>query len=338
MAKFYAAVLGCGAIFSRHLAALNANSDNFKFIGFYDPKPEVMARWRQKLGSQKTYASEDQVYLDSEVNCVIILTPSYLHFAQAKRALQHHKHVIVEKPASFIAEQINELEQLAHGLNLEIFCVLQVRLNQSIAIAKAVLAGGLLGEIRSSSLVQRWQRPLHYFSAWRSTYAGCGGVLNEFGIHYLDIMQYLLGLPKVMAASFYNTKFKNSKISDSVYALLDFGGFGGTMEISLVAEPRNIEVSLIIMGSHGFIKLGGKSLDQINAAEFSSPELRNYYADICVEVVGQKIENQIDIGVCPHHPELYKQIIYNKQLFELHNTYNVIKLVSEINNLEHVAG
>lgn len=335
MAKYQVAVLGCGAIFSRHLAALQDNADNFEFVGYFDLDLEINTNLRLELPTQRNYTSEDELFNDANVNCVVVLTPSHLHYQQAHRALLNGKHVIIEKPASFKSTQIIQLEQLAAENNLDVFCVLQVRLNQSIELVQRILADNLLGEIRGSALIQRWQRPVDYFSGWRGDYAGCGGVLNEFGIHYLDIMQYLLGVPEVRSAKFYNTKFKSSEVADSAYALLDFGSFGATLEICLAAEPHNIEVLLTILGANGYIKLGGKSLDQVVAAEFASDDLREKYASICQQVLGYTIDNQVTIGACPHHPELYKQIIQNPRLFKLSSTYNVIQLIEKINSLDN---
>lgn len=334
MAKYKVAVLGGGAIFSRHLAALQAYPEEYQFVGLFDPNQSIIDKWRSQIPELKYYSTEDEVYADKVVNCVVILTPSNLHFIQAKKAIESGKSIIVEKPVSFDANQVLELESLAAKHGVEAFCVLQVRINPSIAIAKKIMAEKLLGDIRGVALIQRWQRPADYFSGWRGKYSTCGGVLFEFGIHYLDIMQQLVGMPKIKAANFFHTKFQDTDVSDSAYALLDFGAFGGTMEVSLAAEPKNIELSLTIMCSEGYLKLGGRSLDQIVACEFLDPERLTRYKQICSEILGVTIDNQVTIGACPHHPELYKQIIHNPELFAIHNTHDVIQLVSEINALD----
>lgn len=334
MVQYRVAVLGCGAIFNRHLAALRANPESYHFVGYFDPNLEIQKKWADELTGQKCYLVEDDVYGDKDVNFVAILTPSNLHYVQAVKAIKNGKNVLLEKPASFKPEQLTELRQLAKEYNVKVFCVLQVRLNQSIAIAKEILRQNLLGNIRGSALVQRWQRPLSYFDGWRETYAGCGGILNEFGIHYLDIMQFLLGTPVPVAAQFFKAKFVNAEVADSAYALLDFGTFGATMEISLAAEPRNIALSLTIMGSEGYIKLGGKSLDQIVEHGFLSTDTESRYQQICQEILGYQITNQVEIGACPHHPELYKQLILDPARFDLSITEDIIKLVHQINALD----
>ncbi|MCX8514541.1 MAG: hypothetical protein RL017_491 [Pseudomonadota bacterium] len=329
MQKYTVAVLGCGAIFSRHIAAINNNPDLYQLIGIYDTNQEVLNKYKTELNT-KTYSCEDEGYLDNEVNCICILTPNNLHFNQAVKALNNKKNVILEKPATFKASQIIELEQLAQQNKVKVFGVLQVRLNPSVIIAKQAINENLLGKIRGCSLVQRWQRPLTYFTGWRGNMASGGGILREFGVHYLDVMQYLLGMPEVVKASFYNTKFDATDVNDTIYSIFDFKTFGGTMEISIAAEPKNLECTLSIMGEHGFIKLGGKSLDEFVNYEFLGSEGLTRFEQIKSEVSARKVVTLASSGASPYHPELYRQIVIEPKMFALGQMYNVISLVEKI--------
>lgn len=329
MTKYNVAVLGLGAIFSRHLAAIKNNSEHFKLIGLYDPIDELKAKYSGEL-QVRGYVDESEVYQDPNINCVVILTPSNLHYTQALNAITHKKHVILEKPATFTTIELNHLIKAAQENNVEIYAVLQVRLNPSVIITKQALEQGLFGQVRSVSLVQRWQRPLNYFSGWRGSQKTGGGILREFGIHYLDILQFLVGLPLVSHASFFNSKFKSTDVSDTVYGLLDFSEFGGAFEISIAAEPKNLECTLSIMTDKGFIKLGGKSLDQIILAEFIDEADSIQFDQIKDQVSKQQTANLVEQGASPYHPELYRQIVLNPARFQLEQTYNVIKLVEQV--------
>ena len=330
MNKYNLAILGCGAIFSRHIAAINFNSDYYKLIGVFDPNPETIKLQKDSLLGIKIYNSEDEVYSDEVVNCIVILTPSYLHYQIAIKSLDNNKHVIIEKPATFYSHELNHIIELATKKNLNVFGVLQVRLNPSVIIAKTAIEKGCLGLIRGVSLVQRWQRPLSYFIGWRGSMETCGGVIREFSIHYLDILQYLVGLPKVLHSSFYNTKFTNTNISDTIYALFDFNKFGGSFEISIAAEPKNIECTLSILTDKGFLKLGGKSLDEIIAVEFNDSETMDNFLLIKNSVLENNQSLTALTGASPYHPELYKQIFINPSSFHLKQTFNVIKLIEGI--------
>ena len=331
MQRYNVAILGCGAIFSRHLAAIKANAANFNLIGLYDPNSELLHNYSKEL-NVVAYNSQEEIYNDSRVDCVILLTPSNLHFTQALAALHHGKNLIIEKPASFLSHQINELEQEALLRGLHIFTILQVRLNKAFRVAKQFIAAGHMGNMRGVSLIQRWQRPVDYFCGWRGSMVSGGGILREFGIHYLDIMQQLAGNPKVTAASFFKTKIKATDVSDTVYALLDFGEFGGSCEISMAAEPRNLECSLTLLSDRGIIKLGGKSLDEIVCADFLECRLLDYLEQAKEQVANEDKDTVFAAvgGASPYHPELYRQIIINPQRFALGQTYAIVKLIEEI--------
>ena len=329
MQKYNVAVLGCGAIFTRHLSAIQNNPEYYNLVGIYDPNTDLLLKYTQDL-KVSAYQNEDLVYIDPKVNCVVILTPNNLHYSQAIKALNNKKNVILEKPATFLASELRELEQVASSNGVKIFGILQVRLNPAVMITKLAIKEGLLGNIRGVSLVQRWQRPLNYFTGWRGSMDTGGGILREFGVHYLDTLQYLLGVPKVLSASFFNTKFKSTDVNDTVYALFDFGNHGGSMEISIASEPKNLECTLSIMCDNGFVKLGGKSLDEVVQSDFLSEDNSIKFDKIKEDVFSREVATLATVGASPYHPELYRQIVLDPSKFALGQMYNVIDLVERI--------
>ena len=268
MNKYKIAILGCGAIFNRHLNAIQSNHEHFELVGLYDTDNEKLNKYVAELNVKK-YLTEDEVYNDQLINCVVILTPSYLHYPQLLKAIHQRKNVIVEKPAVFLKHELETIEKEALQYNVDIFTILQVRLNPALIAVRRFIQQGYFGKIRGISLIQRWQRPLEYFTGWRGEMASGGGILREISIHYLDAMVRLVGMPlNVAGATFYNTKFENCDVYDTVNALLNFGDFPGSIEVTISAEPNNLECSLSLMSDKGFLKLGGKSLDEIITAKF----------------------------------------------------------------------
>ena len=59
--------------------------------------------------------------IKSDVDAVIIATPVETHFTLAKSALEHGKHIWVEKPFTSTSQQGEELLELAEKKNLKIF-------------------------------------------------------------------------------------------------------------------------------------------------------------------------------------------------------------------------
>ena len=325
--KYKVGIVGCGGIFPRHIEAIEANS-NFELISLCDIQ-ESLSNSLGKRYKVKSYTDYKEMIKNEDINFVVIATPNSLHKEQSIFALNNKCDVLIEKPVAFNINDVQEIQDCAIKFNQKAYCVLQVRLNPTVSLVKEVLSEGLLGEIRGFSFTQRWQRPLEYFSGWRGEPDIGGGILYETGIHYLDILQYLIGNPKeILSTKTYTTKHKEGVIEDTVYSLVDYGEFGGTIESTIASEPHNIESSITLMGSNGYIKVGGKALNIIESANFLSHGATTQYENIAKEYQYSKDPNSYGSyqGSCPNHPDVYK----NLDKFSLEETYNVIILIEEI--------
>ena len=325
--KYKVGIIGCGGIFPRHIEAIESNS-NFKLEAVCDIQKSIV----KSLGKRYNvpfYTDYKEMILLENLNFIVIATPNSLHKEQAIFSLEKKCNVLIEKPVTFNIEDLNEILEVSKKEKQKAYCVLQVRLNPTVSLAKEILSKNLLGNIRGFSFTQRWQRPLEYFSGWRGEPDVGGGILYETGIHYLDILQYLIGNPKeVLSTKTYTTKHKEGVIEDTVYSLVDYGDFGGTIESTIASEPHNIESSITLMGSNGYVKIGGKALNIIESANFLSHGCTVEYQNLLKQYSYSKDPNSYGSyqGSCPNHPEVYRNL--NK--FSLEETKNVITLIENI--------
>ena len=176
-------------------------------------------------------------------------------------------------------------------------------------------------------MVQRWQRPKEYFDDWRGNPNEGGGILHECAIHYLDILCYLFGRPEIIASKKYNTKHK-VEIEDTIYSIMDYGTFGGNIEVNISSEPSNLECSLSIMTDSGFIKLGGKAMNVVKEVAFLDENKTLKIRDVMESenTIGTPNSYGSYSGSCPNHPSLYKKI----KDFPLQETTDVLYLIEEI--------
>ena len=326
MKKYKVSIIGCGAILPRHLESINLNT-NFELIGVCDIQKDLV----KNLGKKLKVASftNFKELIDSKIsNFVTIATPNSIHAEQAIYALKNGCDVLIEKPVAFSKEEVEKVIQVAKDNNQKAYCVLQVRLNPTVSLLKEVLDLNLLGKIRSVNFIQRWQRPLEYFSGWRSLPNVGGGTLYEVGIHYLDVLQKLFGKPSVHSSKVYSNKHIDVEIEDTIYSIFDFGDFGGTCEVTIAAEPNNLECSLSIIGSNGYVKLGGKALNIIESANFLSHGCQTEFDKINKKYNISTEPNNYGSyqGSCPNHPYVYQ----NLENFKIEETLNVISLIDEI--------
>jgi predicted dehydrogenase len=326
MKKYRVGIIGCGAILPRHLESIVGNP-NFELVAVCDIQKELVESVAKK-NNVSPYTDYKKMILSKKVDFITIATPNSLHYEQSIFALENGCDILVEKPVTFSEEEVHSIINTANNHNKNAYCVLQVRLNPTVQLIREILEKKSLGTIRSVNLVQRWQRPLEYFSGWRSISSIGGGTLYEVGIHYLDILQYLFGKPKVHSSKTYKTKHKNVDIEDTIYAIFDFGEYGGTCEITISAEPRNLECSLSIIGSNGFIKVGGKAMNIIESANFLSQGSQYEFEQIRKKYNISNEPNNYGSyeGSCPNHPFVYQ----NLNEFSFSETINVISLIDEI--------
>ena len=331
--KYKVGIIGCGGIFPRHIEAIEDNKE-FELVALCD----IQKPLAQSLGKRykvTPYTEYKEMILVEDLNFIVIATPNSLHKEQSIFALEKGCDVLIEKPVVFNKKDLDEILKVSRKTQQKAYCVLQVRLNPTVTLAKEILNRNLLGNIRGFSFTQRWQRPLEYFSGWRGEPNVGGGTLYEVAIHYLDIIQLLLGKPeKILSSKVYTTKHKTSQIEDTIYALVDYGDFGGTIESTIASEPHNIEASITLMGSNGYVKIGGKALNIIESANFLSNGCTLQYEDLLKHHTYSKEPNSYGSyqGSCPNHPEVYRNL--NK--FNLEETNNVITFIEEIYNKSNI--
>lgn len=325
MKVYNVGIIGCGAIFRRHYEAIS-NNKKYNLVAVCDIQPTLAKNIAKKYGV-KYYTDYKKMVQSKDIDFVTIATPNSLHYEQSIYCLKNKCDILVEKPVAFTEREVKDIIEVSKKYKQSAYCVLQVRLNPTVLLIKEVLGKNLLGTTRGVSFVQRWQRPLEYFTGWRAIPEVGGGTLYECGIHYLDIVQYLFGKPEVISTKTYETKH-NVGIEDTIYSIFDYGYFGGTCEVTISSEPKNLECSLSILGSNGYVKLGGKALNIIESADFLS-----HGAQVQFDVLRKKyyIENEPNNygsyqGSCPNHPFVYK----NLNEFKMQETLNVISLIDNI--------
>ncbi|MCX6810150.1 MAG: Gfo/Idh/MocA family oxidoreductase [Candidatus Berkelbacteria bacterium] len=331
--KFKIGVIGCGTIFDRHIEAIKTNSANYKLVALCDSdKRKLDIRSREYDVSGFTDHKEMLKKMKGKMDLVAIATPNSLHYQQAMDCLAAGMNILVEKPIDFRHQRVKEISEFAKKVGKKAYAVLQVRFNPTVGMVREALDKGFLGDIRSVSLTQRWQRPESYFDSWRADLDVGGRTLYEVGIHYLDIVQLLFGLPRVLGSATFNNKHKHVKFEDTVFSIFQFpSGASGSLEVTIASEPSNLECSLSIMGSEGFIKIGGRALDAIERASFASKISEDKWNNL-TKKYGNSLEPNsygTHAGSCPNHPTLYAEIAAGRGI-AIEEAINSIEFIERV--------
>ena len=157
-----------------------------------------------------------------EVNLVYIATPPFLHFEQAKLALEAGKHVICEKPLAMTVEQADELVAIAKQRDLLLVANLMQRYNPLFEMVGQLIERKLLGELLHGyfeNYASDENLPAeHWF--WDRTKSG--GIFVEHGVHFFDLFAGWLGAGEVVAAQ--ASCRAGTNIEDQVQCTLQYNG------------------------------------------------------------------------------------------------------------------
>ena len=263
------ALVGCGRISGNHFDAFR-KIDGLQLVGVCDAVEE-RARAAGEAQGVPSFTAYDQMLRDVDADAVVIATPSALHPQQGILAAKAGKHVITEKPMAISLGAADELVQACDAAGVRLFVVKQNRLNPGIQLLKRALDKGRFGRIYLANTTVRWTRPQEYYdqAPWRGTWEFDGGAFMNQASHYVDLIQWLVGpVESVIAKT--ATLARRIEAEDTGVAVLKFrSGALGTIEVTMLAYPKNLEGSITILGEKGSVKIAGTAVNKVETWQFS---------------------------------------------------------------------
>ncbi len=262
-------LVGCGRISRNHLAAIAKLNDKLELAAVCDVVEERAREAAGETGA-RVYTDYEQMLDREDLDIVSICTPSGLHAEQGVMAAEAGCHVITEKPMSITLEGADRLIHACDKHRVSLFVVKQNRLNPTMQLLKRAVDKGRFGRIFFVQSNVFWSRPQSYYdqAPWRGTWEFDGGALMNQASHYVDALYWLVGNVEYVIAST-ATLARKIEAEDTGAAILKFrNGAIGTLNVTMLTYPRNMEGSITIIGEYGTAKVGGMAVNRIEKWEF----------------------------------------------------------------------
>ncbi len=196
------AIIGCGTIANTaHIPAYLKNKDaEVKY--FCDIIPERAASAVEKYGCGIAVTDYREILRDDEVAAVSVCTPNNVHAQITIDFLTAGKHVLCEKPAARTYEEALSMQEAQHKTGRVLNIGVVNRFNDSVNLIKKYIDGGRLGEVFHVYVSFRAHRSIPGLGGDFTTkeIAG-GGVLIDWGVHFLDIVMYCCGDPNPLTVT-----------------------------------------------------------------------------------------------------------------------------------------
>lgn len=201
--------IGTGQIVREILEGI-ASADGVSCGAVYSRNRETGAALAEVFGVEKVYTDLEEFLSDPELDIIYIASPNSLHAEQAQLALEHGKHVLLEKPFTPTLREAQDLFALAEERGLFLF---EAITTQSLPNYKALRE--LLPQVGRVKIVQCSYS--QYSSRYDALLAGqapnvfnpafAGGTLMDINLYNLSLVVSLFGKP--LEASYYANRHEN---------------------------------------------------------------------------------------------------------------------------------
>jgi len=223
-------VIGVGLMGQNHARIL---SERDMLAGVVDIVPEVARAVGEKHGV-KSYLSYQDL-LKSDVEAVVVVTPTSTHEKIASEAIRAGKHVLLEKPMTGSSRVLQGLVESARKANVVLAGGFTERFNPVVSFAKQGLQSGQWGELITAGTRRVSSLP----SRVRDV-----GVIMDLGVHDIDVIQYIIGA-KARSVYTLGGQGKGVKYEDHANMLIDFeGGATGFVEVNWLTPMKVRKLAL----------------------------------------------------------------------------------------------
>jgi UDP-N-acetyl-2-amino-2-deoxyglucuronate dehydrogenase len=268
--KIRLALVGCGRIAANHFGAMEQHGSNIELVDVCDVNPSALA---QAVSQTKATGHSNLAAMlkATSADLVVLTTPSGLHPEQAVQVAATGRHVMTEKPMATRWHDGVRMVKACDDANVRLFVVKQNRRNATLQLLKRAVEQDRFGKIYSVAMNVFWTRPQEYYDSakWRGTWEFDGGAFMNQASHYIDLLDWIIG-PVESVMAYTATLARNIEVEDSGVAAVRWrSGAMGTLNVTMLTYPKNMEGSITILGEKGTVRIGGVAVNEIQTWEFA---------------------------------------------------------------------
>jgi UDP-N-acetyl-2-amino-2-deoxyglucuronate dehydrogenase len=300
--KLRIAVVGCGRIARSHFGAIARHAKDMELAAVCDNNPEVLRAVREQY-DVPGYLRIEEMLKQEHLDLVALCTPSGYHPQQAIMAARHGVNIMTEKPMATRWGDGLDMVRACDEAGVRLFVVKQNRSNTTLQLLKRAIDEKRFGRIYMVNINVFWSRPQEYYESakWRGTWELDGGAFMNQASHYVDLLDWLIG-PIASVQAMTGTLGRDIQVEDSgVLNVRWRSGALGSMSVTMLTYPKNLEGSITVLGETGTARVGGVAVNEVTHWDFA--DSRDY--DDSVSQASYETTSVYGFG----HPLYYKNVI-----------------------------
>ncbi len=254
--KLSLCIVGCGRYADVVLNEIHDMTDEFDFY-FASRDLSRAKAYCERFGGADYFGSYEEALSDERVQAAYFFTPHHTHLEDTELAARHGKHILMEKPIARTIEESQDLVRTALDAGVQLMVAENYRFLHTARRAKSMIETGTLGSIGDLRLidikVEAFRPPS---SPWRydATLTG-GGSFIDAGIHYIDLIVNLGGMPTQVYAASPTKVHRRSEGEDGLVLVANLPNDAVAVFNFSRATSRNEDQNYVgITGTKGYIE------------------------------------------------------------------------------------
>ncbi len=256
-----------------HRLALNMDGQIELVAGALSVNPDVAVDSGKSL-----FLDENRIYTDYKImlekeaamapndrlDFITIVTPNFVHFDPAMKALEHGFNVVIEKPITFSLDEAKQLKKKLEETGLSLLLCHTYTGYPMVKQAKQFLKSGALGKIRKVYVEypQGWlstflEKTGQAQASWRTDpkKSGAAGSMGDIGTHAFNLAEYVTGLEVTEMCAQLNIVVEGRMLDDDGAVLLKFNnGATGVLMATQIAAGEENNIKIRVYGEKGAIE------------------------------------------------------------------------------------
>lgn len=240
-------IIGAGIIANTMADAIKTVSGN-QLLAVASKTPDKAKVFAERHNVPNA-CSYNEIVNNEEIDIIYVATTHNFHFENAKLALKHGKHVLIEKPFTVNASEARELVQIAKEKNLFLMEAIWTRFLPSVKLLKEKIANNEIGEIKQINISFGYFVAPEYQNRLKEP-SLAGGATLDLGIYPISFACYMLGeLPQNIKSM---TCFSESGVDETSNYMFQFpSGCLTNICTSYVLKMKN---TATIYGTNGHVE------------------------------------------------------------------------------------
>ncbi len=235
-------IAGCGSYARTVLWDIHDMTEDLRL--FFASRDVKKAReFCEAYGGAGYFGSYEDAAADPRVEAMYFCTPHHLHLEHALLAARHRKHILMEKPIARTLAEARQMVQAAREAGVKLMVAENYRFLPTMEKCRQVMALSGMASIGQARLIQVNSESYMVPTDWRtSADLNGGGTFIDGGIHFVDILVYLAGVPERVYAVQPPQAFRQMEGEDGLVLIARLpGGAVGMVNFSRatpVTKPR----------------------------------------------------------------------------------------------------